>query len=123
MCVCVCVCVTAIFLLWVRHLVKVPGRLTCLVPTCARDPCRWIEYSLSASVMRIQIAQLCGVLDLHLNVAIFGLSMTTMLFGLLQEMTTYSLQGQPDKKSLFPYWCVPPPPPFFLVLSFSLSIT
>lgn len=71
----------------------------------AQNPFRWIEYSLSASVMRIQIAQLCGVLDLHLNVAIFGLSMTTMLFGLLQEMTTYSLQGQPDKKSLFPYWC------------------
>ncbi|EGD77489.1 hypothetical protein PTSG_08586 [Salpingoeca rosetta] len=71
----------------------------------AQNPYRWIEYSLSASVMRVQIAQLSGVLDLHLLIAIFGLTMSTMLFGLTQEITTHHLQGQPEKKTLVPFWC------------------
>eukprot|EP00043_Microstomoeca_roanoka_P012852 m.125041 g.125041 ORF g.125041 m.125041 type:complete len:268 (+) comp15608_c1_seq1:82-885(+) len=70
----------------------------------AQNPFRWIEYSISASVMRLEIAQLSGILDAHLLVAQFGLTMTTMLLGWIQEVQTWRLQGQPEKKTLLPFW-------------------
>lgn len=51
-----------------------------------QNPFRWIEYSISASFMRVMIAQLAGVTDLHLLVAIFALTATTMTFGWLMEL-------------------------------------
>jgi len=70
---------------------------------------RWIEYSVSASLMHVMIASLSGVFDMHLLFCIFGLTATTMLFGLLQEMMSWRQQGSPDEKSLLPFWlgCVP----------------
>ena len=47
---------------------------------------RWIEYSISASVMRVMIAILSGISDVHTLVLIFGLTATTMLFGLAFEL-------------------------------------
>lgn len=66
-----------------------------------RNTYRWMEYGLSASLMHVMIAMLCGVCDVHLLVAIFGLTMTTMTFGYMQERT-----HDPDLK---PFWlgCVP----------------
>ena len=49
------------------------------------NPLRWAEYSLSASIMHVLIASLCGIFDIHLLFAIFGLTATTMLFGLFAE--------------------------------------
>jgi len=49
------------------------------------SPVRWLEYSVSASLMHVQIATLCGILDVHLLFSIAALTATTMLFGLLQE--------------------------------------
>uniref|UniRef100_A0A7S2K6I9 Uncharacterized protein n=1 Tax=Leptocylindrus danicus TaxID=163516 RepID=A0A7S2K6I9_9STRA len=51
-----------------------------------RNPFRWIEYSLSASVMHVMVAQLSGVFDIHLLFCIFGFTMTTMIFGNLMEV-------------------------------------
>eukprot|EP00730_Choanoeca_flexa_P007128 TRINITY_DN12282_c0_g1_i12.p3 TRINITY_DN12282_c0_g1~~TRINITY_DN12282_c0_g1_i12.p3 ORF type:complete len:282 (+),score=66.89 TRINITY_DN12282_c0_g1_i12:169-1014(+) len=75
----------------------------------AMNPFRWLEYSVSASLMHIMIGILSGVLTIHLILAIGFLTGTTMLFGLLQEIFNSSLQGQPKKKSLLPFWlgCVP----------------
>lgn len=56
-----------------------------------RNTVRWIEYAVSASLMRVMVAQLCGVTDLHLLFALFGLTATTMLFGLVQERQCQSL--------------------------------
>lgn len=47
---------------------------------------RWIEYSLSASVMRVLIGVLSGVTDLHIQFLIFGLTMITMFFGMIFEL-------------------------------------
>eukprot|EP00299_Pterocystis_sp_00344_P016964 c8515_g1_i1.p1 GENE.c8515_g1_i1~~c8515_g1_i1.p1 ORF type:complete len:296 (-),score=56.89 c8515_g1_i1:49-858(-) len=73
------------------------------------NPFRWFEYSISASFMHVEIAQLAGLFDIHLLVAIFGLTMTTMLFGFEQENATAHLWGNPKQKTLRPFWfgCVP----------------
>ena len=48
---------------------------------------RWIEYSLSASLMVVLIAMLCGVLELTALIALFGVNAGMILFGLLMEST------------------------------------
>eukprot|EP00892_Ulva_mutabilis_P000940 jgi/Ulvmu1/10847/UM007_0021.1 len=50
-----------------------------------RNRFRWIEYSVSASLMRVQIAMLSGAVHIHELFAIFGLTACTMLFGWLME--------------------------------------
>lgn len=70
---------------------------------------RWFEYSFSAALMHVMIAMLSGVMSLHLLLAIFGLTMATMVFGALQELMTWRFQGSPHKKTLLPFWlgCIP----------------
>lgn len=48
---------------------------------------RWIEYSISAAVMRAQIAQLSGVMEIHLLLAIFGSVQSAMGPGLISHFT------------------------------------
>lgn len=47
---------------------------------------RWIEYSLSASIMMVAIAVLSGVTDLSLLIAIFALDAVMNLLGLAMEI-------------------------------------
>ncbi len=47
---------------------------------------RWIEYAISASIMRIIVGALSGVNDLHMQFLQFGLTACTMLFGLAFEL-------------------------------------
>lgn len=49
---------------------------------------RWIEYSLSSSLMIIVIAQLNGISDYAALLAIFGVNLSMILFGWLQEKYT-----------------------------------
>ncbi len=46
---------------------------------------RWVEYSLSSSVMMVLIAQIVGVSDVGAIIAIFGVNASMILFGWLQE--------------------------------------
>jgi hypothetical protein len=46
---------------------------------------RWVEYSLSSSVMIVLIAQLVGIGDVAALMAIFGVNASMILFGWLQE--------------------------------------
>lgn len=46
---------------------------------------RWIEYSLSSSIMIYIIAQLCGISDYAALLAIVGTNVSMILFGWLQE--------------------------------------
>lgn len=46
---------------------------------------RWVEYSLSSSVMIVLIAQICGVSDFVALLAIFGVNVSMILFGWVQE--------------------------------------
>ena len=46
---------------------------------------RWVEYSLSASVMIVLIAQVVGIADIAALIALFGVNASMILFGWLQE--------------------------------------
>ena len=50
-----------------------------------RNYFRWVEYSVSSSVMIVLIAQLCGISDMAALIAIFGVNASMILFGWLQE--------------------------------------
>jgi hypothetical protein len=60
---------------------------------CTRNYARWIEYSLSASVMVVLIAMLTGITDIAALGAIFGVNGAMILFGLLMEH--YESPGKP----------------------------
>jgi hypothetical protein len=47
---------------------------------------RWIEYSISASVMVVLIAMLTGITDLYALIGLFGVNAAMILFGMLMEM-------------------------------------
>lgn len=50
-----------------------------------RNIARWVEYSISASMMIVLIAQLTGISDIAALVALFGVNAAMILFGWLQE--------------------------------------
>ena len=50
-----------------------------------RNYFRWVEYSISSSVMIVLIAQIVGVSDVAAIIAIFGVNASMILFGWLQE--------------------------------------
>ena len=50
-----------------------------------RNYFRWVEYSISSSVMIVLIAQIIGITEISALVAIFGVNAAMILFGWLQE--------------------------------------
>ena len=46
---------------------------------------RWVEYSISSSVMIVLIAQIIGISDAAAIIAIFGVNASMILFGWVQE--------------------------------------
>lgn len=64
-----------------------------------RNPARWIEYSVSASVMVVLIAMLTGISDIAALVAIFGANAAMILFGLLMER-----QDREGDVDWLPFW-------------------
>jgi len=46
---------------------------------------RWVEYSISSSIMIVLIAQIIGITDAAALIAIFGVNASMILFGWLQE--------------------------------------
>ena len=57
---------------------------------------RWIEYSLSSSIMIWVIAMLCGIYDLSALILIFSLNACMNLFGLLMEHVNTKNKKNPD---------------------------
>jgi hypothetical protein len=64
-----------------------------------RNYARWIEYSVSSSVMVVLIAMLTGISDVAALGAIFGVNAAMILFGLLQEH-----YEEPGSRRWMPYW-------------------
>lgn len=64
-----------------------------------RNDARWIEYSVSASVMIVLIAMLTGIGDVAALVALFGVNVSMILFGLVQEHTE-----RPGEGRMLPFW-------------------
>jgi hypothetical protein len=61
---------------WRRYLADLDRR---------RNPARWVEYSLSSSLMIVLIAQLVGISDVTALLGLFGVNAAMILFGWLQE--------------------------------------
>ena len=64
-----------------------------------RNYFRWVEYSISSSVMIVLIAQVTGVAEISAIISIFGVNASMILFGWLQEKYT-----QPKDGDLLPFW-------------------
>jgi hypothetical protein len=64
-----------------------------------RNYARWIEYSVSSSVMVVLIAMLTGISTIGALAGIFAVNATMILFGLLMEH--YEQPGRPNWMS---YW-------------------
>lgn len=50
-----------------------------------RNYFRWVEYSISSSIMIVLIALICGVSDIAALIGFFGANTSMILFGWLQE--------------------------------------
>jgi Heliorhodopsin len=60
---------------------------------------RWIEYSVTSSLMIVLITMICGINDLAAMIAIFGVNACMILFGLLMEK--YEQPGKPNWLSFY----------------------
>jgi hypothetical protein len=65
-----------------------------------RNYARWVEYSISSSIMIVLIAMLVGIADIAALLALAGVNASMILFGLLQEK--YEAPGK--DVSLVSYW-------------------
>ncbi len=65
-----------------------------------RNYARWIEYSVSSSIMVVLIAMLVGIADVAALLALAGVNASMILFGLLQEK--YERPGKGT--GWMPYW-------------------
>ena len=54
-----------------------------------RNPYRWLEYSLSASIMIVLIAMLVGINDIAALVALVGVNASMIGFGWMQDATKH----------------------------------
>jgi hypothetical protein len=61
---------------------------------------RWMEYSLSSSVMIAIIAMLVGIYDIASIILIFALNATMILFGWVMEI----LNQKTERVNWIPYW-------------------
>ena len=77
-----------------------------------RNYARWIEYSLSSSVMVVLIAMLTGITDVAALGAIFGVNAAMILFGLLMEH--YESPGRPNWMS-FVFGCLAGAVPWIVI--------
>jgi len=64
-----------------------------------RNYARWVEYSLSSSLMVVLIAMLTGIADVAALIAIFGVNSAMILFGWLMEK-----YEQPGRPSWLAFW-------------------
>ncbi len=69
-----------------------------------RNPARWWEYSVSASLMIVLIAMYTGVGELSALIAIFGVNVAMILFGLAMEYA--NRPGAPVTWRPYLYGCV-----------------
>ncbi len=59
-----------------------------------RNDARWIEYSVSASLMIVLIAMITGVSDIGALIAIAGVNACMIFFGLVQEVISRPSEGR-----------------------------
>lgn len=83
-----------------------------------RNPARWVEYSLSSSLMILLIAQLVGIADVAALLALVGVNTSMILFGWLQER--YEEPGEGGWLP-FGFGCVAGVVPWLCIAVYTLS--
>ena len=78
---------------------------------------RWVEYSLSSSIMIVLISQIVGITDVAAIIAIFGVNVSMILFGWLQEKYVQPGGG------LLPFWfgCIAGIVPWIIIVIFVIA--
>ena len=78
---------------------------------------RWVEYSLSSSIMIVLITQIVGIFDVAAIIAIFGVNVSMILFGWLQEKYVEPGGG------LLPFWfgCIAGIVPWIIIVIFVIA--
>jgi hypothetical protein len=79
---------------------------------------RWIEYSITSSLMIVLIAMICGITELAAIIAIFGVNACMILFGLLMEK--YEKPGKPKWLS-FLFGCFAGIIPWIAIVVYTVS--
>ncbi|QBX54499.1 hypothetical protein EXE58_02790 [Nocardioides seonyuensis] len=79
---------------------------------------RWVEYSLSSSLMMVVIAQLVGIADITALLAIVGVNASMILFGWLQEK-----YEEPGGGGWLPFWfgCIAGAVPWIAVVVYVIA--
>ena len=83
----------------------------------SRNYARWVEYSLSSSIMIVLIAMITGISDIAALIALFGVNVSMILFGLLQEK--YEKPGG----GMVPFWlgCIAGITPWIAIVIYLVS--
>jgi len=69
-----------------------------------QNPFRWLEYTFSASLMRIMVAQLAGVTDVHMILVIYILAALTMQTGSAHEVFNCKARADGNYQNWYCYW-------------------
>ena len=75
---------------------------------------RWWEYSVSASIMIVLIALICGVSDIGAVIAIFGVNAAMIYFGLVMEI--FNRTDQAVNWSPFLFGCLAGAVPWIVIV-------
>jgi hypothetical protein len=68
-----------------------------------QNPFRWTEYAFSASLMRVMIAQLSGVTDLHILFGIYCLAAITMVMGSVHDSVNAVARADGYRQNWYPF--------------------
>jgi hypothetical protein len=69
-----------------------------------QSPFRWIEYSLSCSIMRVHIAQVAGVTDLYTLILTFFLTYASIILGFTYEKLNAKNRADGYVQDQSPLW-------------------
>ena len=84
-----------------------------------RNRFRWVEYSISASLMIVLIAGITGITDIAALLALFGVNASMILFGWLMETT--SLAGERTSWTPFVFGSIAGAVPWIAILVYLLG--
>lgn len=80
---------------------------------------RWVEYSLSATLMILMIALVFGIADISAMIGLAGANVAMILFGWLME--TFNSPGTPVRWSPFWFGCIAGIAPWIALLFYLLG--
>ncbi|MEO6873810.1 MAG: heliorhodopsin HeR [Opitutaceae bacterium] len=90
-----------------------------------RNDFRWIEYSISASLMIVLISMICGVSDFGALLAIAGVNACMLFFGLLMERYNRTTGSERDWLP-YVYGCIAGAVPWVIIafeIGFSIELS